>query len=63
VSANPGALPSAIGSFEDIYNMWPDTTRMTPEEEELSFMNVWLVFRHKSEGVKPRGPAAKKVTT
>lgn len=33
------------GSFQDMYDMWPDPTRMTPEEEELSFLNMWLAFR------------------
>jgi hypothetical protein len=51
------ALPSAIGGFQDIYNQWPDTTRMTPEEEELSFLNVWMVFRHKAPGPKKAAPA------
>ncbi len=58
ISVNPSALSSPIGGFDGLYDRWPDTTRMTPEEEELSFLNMWLVFRH-----KPETPKAAKATS
>ena len=50
-------LPSAVGSFEDIYNsktLSPsnskilDTIQLSPEEKELSFMFNYFIFKRKT---------------